>query len=66
MENGELIPGISSRIILLEASRMSMAGLLDTTCRSILEFLYPAAVDLVGEETPVITSPIMSEDEDEE
>jgi hypothetical protein len=45
---------------------MSMAGLLDSTCRAILEFFYPAAVDLVGAETPVTTSPIVSDEEDGE
>lgn len=64
VEDGKLIPEVFGRITLLEANQLSMAELLNATCRSILEFLGPAAVDFVGSETPVATSPIMSDEEE--
>lgn len=63
MENGKLIPEVSSQIILLEANQMGMPELLNAVCRSILEFLGPEAVDFVGTETPAATSPVMSDEE---
>lgn len=41
---------------------MSMAELLDATCRAVLELL--GEEDVVGSETPAVTSPVMSDAED--
>lgn len=63
IETGSLVP--DSGIVLLEADRMSMAELLDATCRGVLELFGAEAVDVVGSETPATTSPVLSEVEED-
>ncbi|KAF8322264.1 P-loop containing nucleoside triphosphate hydrolase protein [Clavulina sp. PMI_390] len=52
-------------IRMLEAHEMSMAELVDATCRSMLRLLGGEAEDLVGTETPAFPSPVLSDAEEE-
>lgn len=67
VETGSLTPSAAEQgIVLLEASGMSMAELLDATCRAVMEALVgEGGEDVVGDETPASTSPVISDAEED-